>query len=115
MQTIRDNILNVTLAVQEKNIVPYLISSLQPEQIVALDVRPVIALGIDPLQILLKKIKTLETNQALKIINTFEPTPFIILLQEQGFESYANVINEDLVETYFYKKTITGKQTQDAQ
>ncbi|HEX5151549.1 MAG TPA: DUF2249 domain-containing protein [Parafilimonas sp.] len=100
---------------EEKNNVPDFITSIQPGQIVILDVRPVIASGKDPLQIILEKIKTLQVNQVLKIINSFEPTPLMILLQKQGFESYADVINEDLTETYFYRKTITEEQKPDAQ
>lgn len=101
--------------VEEKNNVPDFITSLQPEQIVELDVRPVIASGKDPLQIILEKIKTLKEKQSLKIINTFEPTPLMILLQKQGFESYADVITDDLIETYFYKKAITEDPTQNSQ
>lgn len=104
---------SVAAAIDKKKPVPDFIPSLKPEQIVALDVRPVIASGKDPLQVILGKIKTLEANQALKIINTFEPTPLMSLLQKQGFESYADVIHDDLVETYFYKKTATGEQTQE--
>ena len=92
--------------VEQKDDIPDFIASLPPNQIVVLDVRPVIASGKDPLQLILEKIKYLQTNQALRIINTFEPTPLMILLQKQGFESYANVINTDLVETYFYRKAI---------
>ena len=39
----------------------------------------------------------------LKIINSFEPTPLMHLLGKQGFESYAEVVSDELVNTYFYK------------
>jgi uncharacterized protein (DUF2249 family) len=100
--------------VVEKNGVPDFILSLQPEEIAVLDVRPVIAAGEDPLQIILQEVKALRANQVLKIVNTFEPTPLMMLLQKQGFESYADVVSDDLIETYFYKKTITKEQTKDA-
>lgn len=100
--------------VEGKNNTADFITSLQTGQIAVLDVRPVIASGKDPLQIILEKIKTLNPNQALKIINSFEPTPLMMLLQKQGFESYAHTINDDLVETYFYKRTITAEPPQDA-
>lgn len=83
--------------------VPAFIQSLQDEQVVTLDVRPVIAGGQDPLSLILQQIKTIQTGQVLKIINTFEPTPLRILLQKQGFDSYAAHIHEQLVETWFYK------------
>ena len=40
----------------------------------------------------------------LKIVNTFEPTPLMGVLKKQGFDSYADVVEEKLVETWFYKK-----------
>jgi uncharacterized protein (DUF2249 family) len=101
--------------IEKRNNSSDFVATLQFEQIVLLDVRPFIVSGNDPLKIILEKIKTLQANQALKIINTFEPTPLMTLLQKQGFESYADVINEDLVETYFYKKEPTQEQSQDLQ
>ena len=71
---------------------------------IELDVRPVIESGKDPLNIIMQKVKTLETGSILKIVNSFEPTPLLHLLWKQGFESYVEVINTDLVNTYFYKK-----------
>ena len=41
----------------------------------------------------------------LKIVNSFEPTPLIHLLGNQGFESFTELISDELVNTYFYKKT----------
>ena len=78
--------------------------SLQPEKMIELDVRPVIESGKDPLNIIVQKVKTLETGFVLKIINSFEPTPLIHLLGKQGYESFTEIISDDLVNTYFYKK-----------
>lgn len=91
-----------TTAQQE---IPAFIQSLKEEDLVVLDVRPVIASGEDPLSLILQTIKTIQTGQVLKIVNTFEPTPLMILLKKQGFDAYAAQINEDLVETWFYKTT----------
>lgn len=74
-------------------------------KMIELDVRSVIESGKDPLDIIVKKVKTLETGSVLKIINSFEPTPLMHLLGKQGFESYAETISDDLVNTYFYKKS----------
>lgn len=68
-----------------------------------LDVRPIIASGSDPLNIIMQKVKTVQPGQVLKIINTFEPTPLILMLEKKGFETYADVINDNLIETYFHK------------
>ena len=64
---------------------------------------PIINANEDPLSLILKKIKGIRHGEALKIINTFEPAPLISLLKKQRFESYVDVINDQLVETYFYK------------
>ena len=92
---------------EEKKEFPDFITSLKKEQVVELDVRPVIASGKDPLNIITEKVKTNKVGQVLKIINSFEPVPLMLLLEKQGFAVYAHVINDNLVETYFYKQTIT--------
>jgi uncharacterized protein (DUF2249 family) len=94
----------VAATFEEKKQASAFLISLQPEQIVVLDVRSIIASGKDPLNIILEKIKMLRPQQVLKIVNSFEPTPLMVLLQKQGFESYADAINDELVETWFYKK-----------
>ena len=78
--------------------------TLTKKQLVELDVRPLFALGKDPLQEILTTVKTIQHGQVLKIINSFEPTPLMALLAKKGFETYADPINKDLVETYFYKR-----------
>ena len=93
-----------TQAVKEsKKPVPAFITSIKKEQLIELDVRPVIAGGSDPLNIIMQKIKTVVPEQILKIINTFEPTPLILMLEKKGFEIYVDRISDHLVETYFHK------------
>ncbi len=88
---------------EEKVPVPAFITNLRKEQLIILDVRPVISSGKDPLNIILEKIKGIHAGQVLKIINSFEPTPLILMLQKKGFETYTDEIEDKLVETYFYK------------
>ena len=83
---------------------PEFLTSLKKEQVAELDVRPIMAAGEDPLSVIVRKVKTIQPGQVLKIINTFEPTPLMILLEKQGFASYVDTIEPDWVETYFYKK-----------
>jgi len=90
--------------VEERKSVPDFITSLKKEQLIELDVRPLIASGKDPLSIIIEKVKTIKAGQVLKIINTFEPIPLMRLLEKQDFIVYADVINDDLAETYFYKQ-----------
>ena len=88
---------------QEKPKLPAFFSSLKPEQIVDLDVRPIIEAGKDPLSLIVEKVKSIPKGSALKVINSFEPTPLILLLKKQGFESFVDAIDDQLVETYFYR------------
>ena len=87
-----------------KKALPDFFTSLKPADIINLDVRPVIASGKDPLNVIIEKVKAIKAGQVLKIINSFEPVPLILLLEKRGFTSYTDIINENLVETYFHKK-----------
>lgn len=89
----------------KKEELPAFITQLSKNQIIDFDVRDLLEAGKDPLTLIINKTKALETGQALKIINTFEPAPLIIMLEKQGFEVYADRIDNNLVETYFYKKS----------
>ena len=84
--------------------VPEFINNMVAENIIELDVRPVIESDNDPLELIVQVVKTLEAGSVLKIINSFEPTPLMHLLGKKGFESYAEWISDELVNTYFYKK-----------
>ncbi len=90
---------------KEEKPIPGFLKNIQPGNIIELDVRGVIESGKDPLNLIMKQVKELKAGQVLKIINTFEPTPLMHLLGKQGFESYAETIGDELVNTYFYKKT----------
>jgi uncharacterized protein (DUF2249 family) len=83
---------------------PAFVKDIAPENIISFDVRPILSSNADPLQDILAKVRSLLPGQVLKIINTFEPTPLISLLHRQGFESFVNMIDYNLIETYFYKK-----------
>lgn len=88
----------------KKNL-PDFFTSLKKDQIVDLDVRPILASGTDPLNIILEKIKNIQAGQTLRIINTFEPIPLINMLEKKGFVTYTDTIDANLVETYFHKRT----------
>lgn len=90
----------------EKRQLPAFFNNVRKDQVTELDVRPLIAAGNDPLAEIVQKIKRLEAGQVLKIINSFYPQPLILLLEKQGFESFADTIDDNLVETYFYKKQV---------
>ena len=86
---------------------PSFLQNLDTTAIEDLDVRPIIESGKDPLQMILKATNHLQEGKVLRIINTFEPVPLMKLLENKGFSSFAEVIDDDLVETYFYKNTAT--------
>ncbi|MGE5521076.1 MAG: DUF2249 domain-containing protein [Candidatus Dadabacteria bacterium] len=83
---------------------PDFIINVPKQQLVDLDVRPVIASGSDPLNLIMEKVKSLHTGEVLRIINTFEPTPLILLLQKKGFKTYVETLEKDLIHTWFYKE-----------
>ena len=87
---------------ERKSLPPYL-QSIQQKQIVCLDVRTMLSEGRDPLNLILQTVKKLQPGEVMKIINTFEPTPLINVLQKQGFDSYVDPSNDKLIETYFFK------------
>jgi uncharacterized protein (DUF2249 family) len=93
------------IATEEKKKIPDFMRDLQKEQLVVLDVRPIIGSGKDPLNIITEKVKGIQIGQVLKIINSFEPVPLMLLLEKQGFAVYADLIDDNLVETYFCKQS----------
>lgn len=92
------------MVTEKKKALPAFITNLKSTQIVDFDVRNLLTSGKDPLSFILDRIKTLQSGQALKIINMFEPVPLIKMLEKQGFQVYVDAIEKELVETYFYKK-----------
>lgn len=82
---------------------PSFLNTIKQEQITDFDVRPIIESGDDPLSSITAKVKSIPKGGVLKIINSFEPTPLIALLKKQGFESFVDTVDEETVETYFYK------------
>lgn len=74
------------------------------QSVITLDVRPILSAGGDPLGEILKTLGTLPKDSALKIINSFTPTPLIALLEKKGFSCWSDHLGDHLVHTWFYKK-----------
>lgn len=87
------------------DVVPGFLQDLSPQNTVTLDVRPVLEKGEDPLKLIQATVRKLKQGEALKLVNTFEPTPLIALLGKQGFQVYVDTKGPDMVETYFQKKS----------
>ncbi|TXK32812.1 DUF2249 domain-containing protein [Pontibacter qinzhouensis] len=73
--------------------------------LVELDVRVDIAAGNDPFRKIMKAVEELEEEHTLVLINTFEPTPLLTILQKRGFNYHVVEKEEKLVYTYFWHKT----------
>ncbi|HTI59006.1 DUF2249 domain-containing protein [Mucilaginibacter sp.] len=95
---------SVVPVMEEQAPVPDFIHAIREEQLIELDVRPVIAAGKDPLSLILEKAKNIKPGQILKIVNTFAPVPLIPLLEKKGFISYMDTVEDKLVETYFFRQ-----------
>ncbi len=73
------------------------------ENIVELDVRGILKEGKDPFNKIMEALAKLSHDSALKIINTFEPTPLISILEKRGYIYETVVAENQLVHTYFKK------------
>lgn len=67
-----------------------------------LDVRPVLEKDTDPFNHIMKVLKTLPDGYALEVINSFEPTPLIKILNNKGYASVVST-EDTVVKTYFLK------------
>lgn len=102
---------NIAVEEEKPHSVPAFLHKIKEENIVTLDVRPVIENGKDPLKDIMQAVKSIPENGALKVINSFEPTPLISLLQKQGFVSFVDASDKDVVETWFYKENGKASET----
>lgn len=84
------------------NLPPAFMNTLKPEDITELDVRPVIESGKDPLTPIMETVKTIQPGKAVKVINSFEPTPLIKVLKKKGFDSFIQTLEDGVVESFFY-------------
>ena len=79
-----------------------IINAIQQAKVTSLDVRPSLAKGNDPFKEIMGALAILQDGYALEIINTFEPTPLIKIVNAKGYVSM--VKNEDgVIYTYFLK------------
>lgn len=77
----------------------------EEKKIVTLDVRGILKEGKDPFNNIMNALSVMHEGHALKIINTFEPTPLIAILSKKGYLYNTVVIEKQLVHTYFIKET----------
>ena len=75
------------------------------KKIVELDVRPILGSGKDPFMDIMEKVKGLNDDETLMIINTFEPVPLYSVLAKKGYGH--KTVNENGVwKIYFFKEDV---------
>jgi TusA-related sulfurtransferase len=73
---------------------------LEGQKITLLDVRPFLAKGEDPFNILQKALKKLEIDEVLEVLIDFEPIPLIRIQEKKGYLTLT-VVEEGVYHTYF--------------
>jgi len=73
------------------------------ENIVELDVRPILAGGVDPFEAIMAELKKMDDSQTLLIINTFEPIPLLNILKKKGYDYQTERPENGIVHTYLEK------------
>jgi uncharacterized protein (DUF2249 family) len=86
---------------------PVYLAQLPAQRILTLDVCEDIATGNDPFLKIMKAVDEIGENNALLIINTFEPTPLIAILKKKGYSFWTDAKAPNLVHTYFWKDAAT--------
>ena len=77
--------------------------NMRKEKIEELDARPILAGGTDPFDAIMAKLKTMNEQHTLKIINTFEPIPLLNILKKKGYDYESERPEEGVVWTYLEK------------
>lgn len=93
----------VAEAVAQHAPMPAFLQQLKPADVLDLDVRPILAAGRDPFNLIMKKTGELATGQALRIINDFDPIPLVQLLGKRGFRTWGEILEGGVFHTYFFK------------
>ncbi len=85
-----------------------------PDRIRPLDVRPMLAHNKDPLQLIMQALQHLPPGYILQLINSFEPTPLISLLEKKGYNSFVEWPDNNVVHTFLYLPTLQKKSQPSA-
>jgi uncharacterized protein (DUF2249 family) len=60
---------------------------MRPKSFKTLDVRPLLADGVEPFNAIRERVDALESGHGLTVVAPFLPAPLIELLRSEGFES----------------------------
>ena len=100
-----ENSSTVKTVKEEVNEVPQnnaILEAIKASKVTTLDVRPALANGEDPFKTIMDALDKVEAGYALEVINTFEPTPLINIVNSRGYLSMVET-KEEVVFTYFIK------------
>ena len=78
---------------------------------ITLDVRPILDSGVDPFKEIMAKLKEMNSDEELLIINTFEPIPLLNILKDKGYQYETIRPTEGEVHTRLFKVNTTIKAT----
>lgn len=81
---------------------PEVLNKIKPEKLIKLDVRPTINSGKDPFLDIMEKIKKINEDEVLHLINSFEPMPLYSVLGNKGFEHWTEKV-DGVFNVYFFK------------
>lgn len=90
---------------------PDILQNLKVENLIKLDVRPIIESGKDPFLDIMSAVKSLEDNQVLNLINSFEPLPLYNVMKNKGFEHWTEK-DGNVFCVFFYKGAKTSGQSE---
>lgn len=76
---------------------------MERSNIVELDVRPILKGGVDPFKTIMDKLKELNDDQTLLVINSFEPVPLLNILKNKGYEYEVERPEPGVVHAYLKK------------
>lgn len=88
---------------KEPNEKPEILNNVNPDNILKLDVRPIIDSGKDPFLEIMSAIKQLKDENVFHLINSFEPVPLYSVLENKGFGHWTEKI-DDAFNVFFFKK-----------
>ena len=97
---------------EETNIMHNTIS-MKKEKVVTLDVRPILETGTDPYHAIMDTLKTMNDDETLLIINTFEPVPLLNKLKSKGYEYEVARGDDGTVHTYLTKTGIVEEDDKE--
>jgi hypothetical protein len=72
------------------------------------DVRPMLARGIEPLAVIRQRVAALGQSQGLVVIAPFLPSPLVELMRGEGFESKIEPADGGDWIVYFWHKSPEG-------